>query len=141
MPPLRKYIYERPWLLFALGPILIFLSSALQTSWYAGFLIHLDGGVGLASFEPIFIFPLVLLDYIILLCILSYYVWQKSSTLIITGLLFSFHLLSIFWLVSAGVEKYDFTDFGFRIIIGTLPSLILIVLFSLFVFLDKQENA
>ena len=142
MQRVKKAIAQNAWLLIVAGiPLALFL-SLLQTILYTKFLLDIGkiGVRGQMYFEPVFIYPLVILDYFALIGLLWYDVLKKVLPLGFAVFFLLAHLAGIFFVLSYDIAQYDLSDFNVRVVVGTLPSLVLVGIYSAWILLDRRKK-
>lgn len=129
MQRLNEIFTRRPWLLYAVGPLAVVFASCVHIFRYVLFLGDIGVG-GLAIFEPMFVLPLIFVDYVCLLCLLTYAVFLQWGMKLLVGLLLVFRLASFYYFLSQDGFVWNLSDFCFRVIIGITPSFLTVLLFS-----------
>ncbi len=136
---LKNILIRRPWLLFCVGPVLVFVFSCLQLCGYMLLLIDKEEADGLALFDPFLVFPLSLLDYTCLLCVIAYFAFPKAGIKVFIGLLLLFRLANFYYFLSTAGLVWNLSDFVFRGVVGTSFSFLLVLLFSGMVLVSEKR--
>lgn len=142
MQRFKKAIAQNAWLLIVAGVPLALLLSLLQTILYTKFLLDI-GKIGVRGemyFEPFFIFPLVILDYFTLIGLLWSDVLKKALPLGFAVFFLLAHIAGIFFVLSFDITQYDLSDFHVRVVVGALPSLMLVGVYSAWIFFDRRRK-
>lgn len=139
MAALASFVRRHPWIFFVGMSVANFASSAAYALAYSGWLVKIDGGVGLAAFEPMFIFPVILLDTIFVMLLIGYRAYGMSSLLVTAFALFFINVLAIRDFCHY-VIALNFHDFFFRILGATVPPFFLVSAFFVYVLVIGAEK-
>jgi hypothetical protein len=111
-----KYIV--PYIL--LGTLVNVIAAAWYTVKYVIYLGWLDGGVGLASFEELFIFPVVFVDLMGLLFLAVFVLNRGLGCLALVYIALALHSMAVilFW---TWAEPFDMQHLWWRVLVGIFP--------------------